>query len=379
MLRPTAEPAMPPQRPQRLHVLALGGDGIGPEVTAQALRVLHRAVALHGLAVTVEEAPCGLASWAEQRTLLPPATEAAIERADAILFGAVDSLARAAIAPEERLRGSLLTLRQRLGLFANLRPVRTEAALAEVAPFKARVLQGVDLLFVRELSGGVYYGEPRGIEVMPFGQRRGVNTHIYTEDQIIRVARFAFTLARGRRGRLTSVDKANVMEAGALWRQVITALHFDEFRDIALDHMLADTCALMLGREPARFDVILTDNLFGDLLSDGAGALAGSLGMLPSAAFASPSPQGLRRALYEPVHGAAPDIAGAGIANPLGAILSVALLLRWSAGSAAAAAAVEGAVGQALAGGARTADIALPGEAVLGTAAMGDAVLAALG
>jgi 3-isopropylmalate dehydrogenase len=379
MPRPTAEPAIPPPAPRALRVLALGGDGIGPEVTAQALRVLERAVARHGLPVSIEHGAFGLDSYKARGTLLPAATDAAIGRADAILFGAVNSLDRAAIAPEERDRGSLLTLRHRLNLFANLRPVRTEAALAEVAPFKARVLAGVDMVFVRELSGGVYYGTPRGIEVMPYGQRRGVNTHVYTEDQIVRATRFAFALARGRRGRVTSVDKANVMEAGALWRQVVTALHHDEFRDVALEHMLADTCGMMLAREPRRFDVILTDNLFGDLLSDSAGALSGSLGMLPSASLSPPAPDGRRRALYEPVHGAAPDIAGKGIANPLGAILSVALLLRWSAGSEAAAREVEAAVTAALDAGARCADIALPGEPVLDTAGMGDAVLARLG
>jgi len=371
--------SLPVAAARPLHVLALGGDGIGPEVTAEALRILRTAIARFALPVTIDEASFGLATWQSRGTLLPPETDAAIERADAILFGAINSLDRAGIAPEERLRGSLLTLRQRLGLFVNLRPIRTEVPLAEVAPYKARTLKGVDMVFIRELSGGVYYGEPRGIEVMPYGQRRGVNTHVYTEDQIVRATRFAFALARGRRGRITSVDKANVMEAGALWRQVVTALHHDEFRDITLDHMLADTCAVMLSRDPARFDVVLTDNLFGDLLSHGAGALAGSLGMLPSASLAPPAPDGRRRALYEPVHGAAPDIAGKGVANPLGAILSVALLLRWSAGAEAAARAIEAAVSAALVAGARSADIALPGEAVLGTMAMGDAVLRQLG
>ncbi|MGK7870427.1 3-isopropylmalate dehydrogenase [Falsiroseomonas sp. E2-1-a20] len=362
-----------------VHILALGGDGIGPEVTGQALRVLRHMQARHGLDLVIEEMPYGNAVWRATGRLLPAETEAVLARTDAVLFGAADSLGRGAVSPEERARGSLLALRRRLGLFANLRPVRAERALDEVSPFKPRILAGVDLVFVRELSGGVYYGEPRGIERHADGARRGVNTHVYTEDQIIRAARFAFALARGRRGRLTSVDKANVMEAGALWREVVTALHQDEFRDITLDHMLADTCALMLGRDPQRFDVVLTDNLFGDLLSDGAAALAGSLGLLPSASLSAPAPDGRRRALYEPVHGSAPDIAGKGVANPLAAILSVALLLRWSAGAEDAAREVEAAVGAALGAGARTADIALPGEVVLGTAAMGDAVLERLG
>jgi len=362
-----------------LRVVALGGDGIGPEVTAQALRVLRHMQARHGLPMAITEHPFGKAAWTASGSLLPPATEAAIDGADAILFGAIDSLDRGAIPQEERARGSLHALRRRLGLFAGLRPLRTEPALAEVSPFKARVLQGVDLMMVRELSGGLYAGTPRGVEQLAFGQRRGVNTHVYTEDQIVRVARFAFALARGRRGRLTSVDKASVMESGALWREVVTALQYDEFRDVETDHMLADTFALTLGRDPRRFDVILTDNLFGDLLSDAAGALSGSLGMLPSASVAPPAPDGRRRALFEPVHGAAPGISGQGVANPLGAILSVALLLRWSARSEAAATEVEQAVGAVLADGARCIDIALPGEAMLGSAAMGDAVLAKLG
>jgi len=365
-------------KPRAVHVLILGGDGIGPEVTAEAARVLAAATARFALPITMEAQPFGLAAWKAHGALLPPQTVAALGRADAVLFGAGDSLGRAGIPAEERARGSLLALRQRLGLFANLRPVRPLPPLAGVSPFKARVLAGVDLLFLRELSGGVYYGTPRGIEAGPGGERRGINTHAYSESQIIRAARFAFALARTRRGRVTSVDKANVMEAGALWREVVTALHADEFRDVTLEHMLADTCALMLGRDPARFDVVLTDNLFGDLLSDAAGALPGSLGLLPSASLSAPAPDGRRRALYEPVHGSAPDLAGRGVANPLAAILSVALLLRWSAGAEAAAQAVEGAVLAALEAGARTADIALPGEAVLGTAAMGDAVLRAL-
>jgi 3-isopropylmalate dehydrogenase len=358
-----------------LRILALGGDGIGPEVVAEALRVLRHAASQYGLALAIEEQAFGNAAWRRSGTLMPAATSVAIDRADAILFGAVDSLDRGTIPQEERAHGSLLALRRRLNLFANLRPVRTDPALAEVSPFKARVLAGVDIVFVRELSGGLYAGEPRGIDQLSHGQRRGVNTHIYTEDQIARVARFAFALARSRRGRLTSVDKANVMEAGALWREVVTALHHDEFRDVETDHLLADTAALRLARDPRRFDVILTDNLFGDILSDAACALSGSLGMMPAASLSPPAPDGRRRALFEPVHGAAPDIAGRGIANPLGAILAVAQLLRWTARAEAAAAAVEQAVSAALADGARCTDIALPGEALLGTVAMGDAVL----
>ncbi len=372
-------PKLASEGPRPAHVLVLGGDGIGPEVTEQALRVLRRVAERYRLPLTTEEGVFGMAAWRAHGTLLPPAMVEAEARADAVLFGAVDSLDRAGIPPEERRRGGLLAMRRRLGLFANLRPVRTDPALAEAAPYKSRVLKGVDLVFVRELSGGIYFGEPRGVETLPGGGRRGVNTHVYTEEQIERVARFAFALARSRRGQLTSVDKANVMEAGALWRGVVTALHSDEFRDVALDHMLADTCALTLSRDPARFDVILTDNLFGDVLSDAAAALTGSLGMVPSASLSVPGVDGRRRALYEPVHGAAPDIAGKGVANPLAAILSVAMLLRWTVGAEEAAESVEHAVASALSRGARTPDIALPGEGTVGTAAMGDAVLAELG
>ncbi|MGG5809560.1 isocitrate/isopropylmalate family dehydrogenase [Falsiroseomonas sp. CW058] len=374
-----ARRVLPPDRPRPTRVLALAGDGIGPEVTAEALRVLRRAVARHALPVEVEEGAFGLAAWKAHGALLPAASRAAEARADAVLAGPLDSLDHTAIPMEERRTGGMAALRDRLGLFVSLRPLRTDPVLAEVTPHKARVLDGVDLVFVRDLSGGAYLGQPRGIEHLAHGQRRGVDTHSYTEDQVVRTARFAFALARGRRGRVTSVDKANLMESGALWRQVVTALHEDEFRDVALEHMLADACAPLLARDPARFDVVLADSLFGDVLSAGAAALAGSPGMLPSLSLSRPLPDGRRRALYEPVHGAAPGIAGKGVANPIGAILSAALLLRWSVGAEAAAAEVEAAVAAALAGGARTADIALPGQPVVGTAAMGDAVLRGLG
>jgi 3-isopropylmalate dehydrogenase len=350
----------------------LRGDGIGPEVTEQALRVLRHVATRHALPLEIAEAPFGLAAWQSHGTLLPPSTLAEEARADAVLTGALDSLHRAVIPAEERERGSLMALRDRMGLYVNLRPLATLRALPMARP-------GVDLVFVREISGGAYRGLPRGIEMLPHGQRRGHDSVTHGEDQVVRTARFAFALARGRRGRVTSVDKANLMESGRLWRQVVTAVHHDEFRDVALDHLLADTCAMMLARDPARFDVVLTNDVFGDMLSAGAAALSGGFGMLPSLSLSPPSPQGRRRALYEPVHGAAPDIAGRDIANPIGAILSAALLLRWSLGAEPAAREVEAAVAAALAAGARSADMAAPGEGVLGTAAMGDAVLRALG
>ncbi len=361
-----------------LDICVLPGDGIGPEVTDEAVRVLDWFVTKRGVPLRMTRHLFGAASWAAQGTTMPDATWDAIMGADALLFGAVGSLDQTHIPPEERRKGALLRMRKALDVFANLRPVRAWAPLAESSPFKARTVAGADLVFVRELTAGVYFGTPRGIETQADGTRRGVNTHTYTEAEIARAARFAFELARTRRNHVTSVDKANVMEAGRLWRDVVTEVHRADFADVTLEHMLADNCALQLGRAPTRFDVIVTDNLFGDLLSDCAGAINGSLGMLPSAALSAPGPDGRRRALYEPIHGSAPDIAGKGIANPLGAILSAALLLRWTAGRPEEGARLETAVEAALAAGARTADIAMAGEAVLGTRAMAGAVIAAL-
>lgn len=362
-----------------MKLLVLPGDGVGTEVTEQGLRVLDWFARHRGLALDITHRYFGMENWRRHGTMMPDETWAQIQGADAILFGATGSLDQAAaVPPEERRKGSLLRMRGALDLFANLRPVKMPAALAEASPYKPRITEGVDLIFIRELTAGIYFGEPRGVETLEDGTRRGINTHSYTEAQITRAARFAFDLARTRRMHVTSVDKANVMEAGALWRQVVGALHAREYPDVTLEHMLADNCAMQLARNPRRFDVIVTDNLFGDLLSDAAGAIIGSLGMLPSASLSAPDAAGRRRALYEPVHGSAPDIAGQGVANPLGSILSVALLLRWSAGRPEDAAHLESAVERALAQGARTADIAAPGEAVLTTAQMGDAVLACL-
>jgi 3-isopropylmalate dehydrogenase len=361
-----------------LDIVVLPGDGIGPEVTDEAVRVLEWFVAKRAVPLRMTRHLFGAAAWAAEGTTMPSRTWSAIMDADALLFGATGSLDQTHIPPEERRKGALLTIRRVLDVFANLRPVKAQPALAEASPFKPRTVAGTDLVFVRELTAGVYFGTPRGIETQADGTRRGVNTHTYTEAEIARAARFAFELARTRRNHVTSVDKANVMEAGRLWRDTVTTIHAAEFPDVTLEHMLADNCALQLGRAPSRFDVIVTDNLFGDLLSDCAGAINGSLGMLPSAALSPPRENGRRRALYEPIHGSAPDIAGKGIANPLGAILSAALLLRWTAGMPAEADLLDAAVAAALDAGARTADIALPGEPVLSTHAMADAVIAAL-
>jgi len=303
-----------------------------------------------------------------------------MKEADAILFGATGGPEFDAIPREAQRAGSLLAIRQGFELYANLRPVKPFAALLDASSLKPEVLRGVDMLIVRELTGGVYFGEPRGIETLPDGNRRGLNTHVYHTREIRRVAREAFELARTRRRRVCSVAKENVMEAGRLWREEVQALHDAEFADVELSHMLADNCAMQLVRAPAQFDVIVTDNLFGDILSDCAAMTTGSLGMLPSASLGPKRPDGSRAALYEPVHGSAPDIAGQGRANPLGSILSVAMMLRHSFGRAADADLLETAVSRALDKGVRTADIASGPTPVapVSTLAMGDAVLAEL-
>jgi 3-isopropylmalate dehydrogenase len=353
-----------------MHILILDGDGIGPEVNAQALAVLDWARA-QGLAVTIERALVGGAAIDAEGAPVSDATVQKAKAADAILFGAVggpqwEGLPRA-LRPEQ----GLLRLRRALGLFANLRPAKVWPGLEDVSPLRPERAAGTDLVFVRELTGGVYFGEPRGQKGSP-PDRRALDSQVYTEAEIARAAHAAFRLARGRRGHVTSVEKANVMETGQLWRAVASevAAHYP---DVTLAHMFADNCAFQLVRAPAQFDVILTDNLFGDLLSDLAGGVAGSLGLLPSASLGE-GPEGRTPGLYEPVHGSAPDIAGQGKANPVAAILSLAMALRHSLGAPALAGRVEAAVGEALAGGARTPD--LGGSAT--TAEVGAAVLAAL-
>jgi 3-isopropylmalate dehydrogenase len=362
----------------RGRLVILDGDGIGPEVMHETRRVIDWFASERGVAFDVAEAPFGLAAYARFGTLMPDDTMAAIMAADAILFGARGGPGYEAIPPEEVKAGGLLRLRRTLDVFANLRPLFAIPALAAASSLRDRVLEGVDLVIVRELTGGIYFGEPRGIERLPDGSRRGVNTHVYTSEEIRRVARAAFALAKSRRGALCSVDKSNVMESGVLWREEVSAIGAEEYPEIALSHMLVDNCAMQLVRAPAQFDVILTDNMFGDILSDCGAMIMGSLGMLPSASLGSPDAAGRRRALYEPVHGSAPDIAGKGIANPLGAILSFAMALRLSFSLAVEAARLEAAVGRALAGGARTADIMHEGGRLVSTSGMTTAVIAAL-
>lgn len=350
-----------------MKLLLLPGDGIGPEVTAETRRLLE-VLAIPGL--EIGEALFGGASIDAHGVPLTDATEAEALASDAILMGAVGGPKWADAAYDKRPEAGLLRLRAKLVAFANLRPARCFSALADASTLKREVVEGLDLLIVRELVGGIYFGTPRGIEDLPGGGRRGFNTQSYTTDEIRRVARVAFELARGRKKHVTSVEKANVMESGVLWRAEVQRLHDEEFTDIELHHLYADNCAMQLVRAPKQFDVIVTDNLFGDLLSDLAAMTTGSLGMLPSAAIGSGDMPGL----YEPVHGSAPDIAGKGFANPCASMLSAAMALRHSLDQADAARRIERAVEQALADGARTRDLG----GTLGTRAMGDAVIARL-
>ena len=351
-------------------IAVLGGDGIGPEVTAEAVKVLRAAARRFGLELTFREALVGGAAVDTQGTPLPEDTLTLCQTADAILFGAVGGPKWDGLERKLRAEMGLLILRKTLALYANLRPVKLLPTLAGASPLRPEVVEGTDLLVVRELTGGLYFGQPRGIERTTDGER-AVDTLVYTTPEIRRIAQVGFEAARRRRRTLASVDKANVLASSELWRRTVTEVARD-YPDVRLEHVLVDTCAMELLRAPRRFDVILTENTFGDILSDEASMLTGSLGMLPSASL------GDGTSLFEPVHGSAHDIAGTGQANPLAAILSGALLLRYSLGAEAAAAAVEAAVERVLAAGVRTRDLHTPGTTVVTTAQMGDAVAAAL-
>jgi 3-isopropylmalate dehydrogenase len=361
-----------------IKVAVVGGEGIGPEVTAQSHRVLSWFALRRGVPMILREAQYGLIPYLATGKVLPEDTVDAMDEADAILWGATGGPETTQVPATARKTGSLLSLRRKYDLYANLRPIVANPALAESAPLKARVLRDVDFVIIRELTGGIYFGEPRGIETLSDGQRRGFNTQQYSTDQIRRVARSAFELARTRKGRVCSVDKANVLETSVLWREEVIALHAAEFSDVELSHLYVDNAAMQLVRAPSQFDVMVTCNIFGDILSDCAAMASGSLGMLPSASLGPVDRAGRRKALYEPVHGSAPDIAGRGIANPLGSILSVAMMLRLTLNRPDDADLLEKAVNSALAAGARTADIAEPGALSLSTQQMGDAVLSAL-
>ena len=355
-------------------LLLLPGDGIGPEVCAEVRKVA--AVLTPDLAI--EEHIYGGASYDAHGTPLTDEVEQAALVSDAVLLGAVGGPQWAGAPRQLRPEVGLLRLRKSMDVYANLRPALCFDALADASSLKREVVAGLDIMIVRELTGGVYFGEPRGIDDLPDGQRRGYDTQVYTTREIERVGRVAFELARGRNNRVASAEKSNVMESGVLWREVITALHQREYADVELEHILADNAAMQLVRRPTQFDVMVTDNLFGDILSDAAAALTGSLGLLPSASLAGLDRGGRGRGLYEPIHGSAPDIAGQGVANPIATILSFALCLRWSFDRADLAEGLERAVRRVVADGVRTPDIAAPGVAPVSTLQMTDAVLAAL-
>jgi 3-isopropylmalate dehydrogenase len=354
-----------------MKIAVLGGDGIGPEVTAQAVRVL-RAMEKRGLQLELEECLVGGAAYDRTGHPLPPATLEAARRADAILFGAEGGFQYETLPRGLRPGDALLSLRKELDLFANYRPIVVFDELVGASSFRPEVVRGLDLLIIRELTSDLYFGEPRGIHDEA-GRRVGINTMRYTEDEIARVVRVGFEAARQRNRRLCSVDKANVLESMELWRTVADEVAAD-FPDVELSHLYIDAAAMALARDPGQFDVIVTGNLFGDILSDEASMLTGSIGMLPSASMNAAG-----RGLFEPVHGCAPDIAGRNIANPLASILSVAMMLRLGFGQHEAAAMIEAAVRTVLAEGKRTADIYESGCQRVGTEEMGSAVVAALG
>jgi 3-isopropylmalate dehydrogenase len=351
-----------------MKIAVLPGDGIGKEIVAQAVRVLRRLA----LPLELQEAPVGGAGYEAAGDPLPEATLRLAREADAILFGAIGGPQYDTLPRDKRPERGLLRLRKELGLFANLRPVSVFPELAQASSLKPERVAGLDLLIVRELTGDIYFGEPRGISTLPSGEREGFNTMRYRESEIRRIARVAFEAARKRSRKLCSVDKANVLETTELWRQVVTEVG-TQFADVRLSHMYVDNCAMQLVREPRQFDVIVTGNMFGDILSDEASMLTGSIGMLPSASMDEKG-----KGLYEPIHGTAPDIAGRDLANPLATILSAGMMLRYSLGRAAEADRLEAAVREVLRQGLRTADIYTDGCRKVGTQEMGDAVVAAL-
>ena len=353
-----------------LNLTALPGDGVGPEVTDEAVRVLETIAQVFSHQLSITRKAVGGAALLSSKDPLPADTLQACLSSGAVLLGAVGGPSFDSFPSHLRPESGLLRLRRGLGVFANLRPAICFSALEDTSPLRADVVRGTDVMIVRELLGGIYFGEPRNTQGTP-GDRVAIDTMRYTEAEIERIAHVGFELARTRRRKLTSVDKANVLDCSRLWREVVTRVA-QQYPDVKLSHAYVDSAAMALVARPADFDVVLTENMFGDILSDQAGAVVGSLGMLGSASI------GGAVGLYEPVHGSAPDIAGQGIANPLGAILSAAMLLRYSFKLETEAACVEAAVGAVLTAGARTKDLARPGENVLNTSAMGEKVTAAI-
>jgi 3-isopropylmalate dehydrogenase len=358
-------------------LLLLPGDGIGPEVMAEVKKLIAW-MNQHGMGTfETEEGLVGGACYDAHGVAVTDATMAKAQAADAVIFGAVGGPKWDGVPYDVRPEAGLLRLRKELGLFANLRPAICYPALAESSSLKREVVEGLDIVIVRELTGGVYFGEPKTITDLGNGQKRAVDTQVYDTYEIERIGRVAFELARRRKNKVTSMEKRNVMKTGVLWHEVITALHQREFKDVTLEHQLADAGGMQLVRWPKQFDVIVTDNLFGDMLSDVAAMLTGSLGMLPSASLGELAPKtGKRKALYEPVHGSAPDIAGKGAANPIAMLTSFGMALRYSFGSGREADLIDQAIAATLAKGLRTADIKSEGAKIVSTSEMGTAIMA---
>jgi len=359
-------------------ILLLPGDGIGQEVVAEVKKVIQWFNSKKSLDFDIDEDLIGGAAYDKHKN---PITDEVFYKAlesEAVILGAVGGPKYDNLEFSKRPERALLKLRKELKLFANLRPAICFKQLVDASSLKPEIVSGLDIMIVRELTGGIYFGEPRGIKLIENGERRGTNTHSYTTNEIIRVARVAFELAKKRGKKVTSCEKSNVMEAGVLWREEVQSLKDKEFKDIELNHMLADNCAMQLLRNPKQFDVIVTDNLFGDILSDEASMLTGSLGLLPSASLGAKDKNGNIRSMYEPVHGSAPDIAGKGIANPIASILSFAMALRYSLNLDKEADILEKAVQEVLNEGLRTKDIISKGMKEVSTSQMGDAIISKL-
>ena len=358
--------------------LLLSGDGVGPEVVEEVKKIIQWFNSNKSLDFETEEGLAGGASYEKYGT---PITDEVFYKAlesEAVILGAVGGPKWDNLEFSKKPERALLKLRKELKLFANLRPAICFKQLVDASTLKPEIVSGLDIMIVRELTGGIYFGEPRGIEPIDNGERKGINTHTYTSNEIIRVARVAFDLAKKRSNKVTSCEKSNVMEAGQLWKEEVQSLHDKEYKDVELNHMLADNCAMQLLRNPKQFDVIVTDNLFGDILSDQASMLTGSLGLLPSASLGAKNKDGKMRAMYEPIHGSAPDIAGKGIANPIATILSFAMALRFSLNLDKEADVLEKAVQEVLNDGLRTKDIASKGTKEVSTKQMGDAIISKL-
>ena len=358
--------------------LLLPGDGIGPEVVGEVKKIIQWFNKNKSLDFEIDEGLAGGVSYDKHGT---PITDEVFYKAlecEAVILGAVGGPKWDDVEFSKKPERALLKLRKELKLFANLRPAICFKQLVDASTLKPEIVSGLDIMIVRELTGGIYFGEPRGIKPIDNGERKGINTHTYTTSEIQRVARVAFDLAKKRKNKVTSCEKSNVMESGLLWKEEVKELHDKEFKDVELNHMLADNCAMQLLRYPKQFDVIVTDNLFGDMLSDQASMLTGSLGLLPSASLGAKNKEGKMRAMYEPIHGSAPDIAGKGIANPIATILSFAMALRYSLDLDKEASALEKAVQSVLDEGLRTKDILSKGTKEVSTSKMGDAIISKL-